>query len=200
VLKADGIAILTSYDDKYPGDPAFAPLFDELNRRRSIVFVHPTDSTCCMSTIPGLSEAQEEYLFNTTRAITSLLVSGTFSRCPNIRFIFTHAGGTMPMAAGRLVRNLATPLVAAKIPPSLFTHGALDDLQRQYYDVTTATSAPVLAALTRFARPENILFGTDFPYVPMAETALGLQAAGLDPAVLAAIQSGNARRLLPRAR
>jgi predicted TIM-barrel fold metal-dependent hydrolase len=171
-----------------------APIFDELNRRNAIVFVHPTGAACCSSIIPGLSSATEEYLFNTTRAITSLLVGGTFSRCPNIRFIFTHCGGTMPMVADRVARNLAgrADLVAR------FPKGALYELQRQFYDVTTSTSAPTLGALMRFALPTNILFGSDYPYVAMGVTVDGLAQANLDAATLARIHRDNAAALIKR--
>jgi len=194
VLKADGVGMLTSYDDKWPGDTTMAPIFDELNRRNAVVFVHPTGAACCSSIIPGLSSATEEYLFNTTRAITSLLVGGTFSRCPNIRFIFTHCGGTMPMVADRIARNLGgrADLVAR------FPKGALYELQRQFYDVTTSTSAPTLGALMRFAPPTNILFGSDYPYVAMGVTVDGLAHASLDAATLAAIHHDNAAALIKR--
>ena len=195
VLGADGIAMLTSYDEKWPGDPVFAAFFDELNRRRAVVFVHPTGTTCCSSVLPGVSEATVEYLFNTTRAMISLLINGTFTRCPNIRFIFTHCGGTMPMAADRLVRNIAErPDVAARFP-----RGPLYELRRQYFDVTSSTSEPTLTALLRFAPAQNVLFGTDYPYVPMAVTAAGLRAAKITSAERAAIDGSNARAFLPRA-
>ena len=191
-LKADGAGVLTSYDDKFLGDAVFAPIFDELNRRSAVVFVHPTGALCCENIIPGIPSATEEYLFNTTRAITSLLVNGTFSRCPNIRFIFTHAGGAMPMIADRIARNLAGRAeIAARLP-----NGALHDLQRQYYDVTTSTSEPTLEALLRFAPMKNILFGTDYPYVAVNVTDAGLVQAKLNNSTLEAIRGGNAATLL----
>src|ERR1700724_3935146 len=101
VLKGDGIGLYTSYDDKWPGDQAFVPVFEELNRRRAVVFIHPTAPSCCSHLMPGIAASTIEFLFDTSRAILSLLVSGTFSRFPDIRFIFCHAGGTMPVLAAR---------------------------------------------------------------------------------------------------
>jgi predicted TIM-barrel fold metal-dependent hydrolase len=195
-LKADGVGLLTNYDDKWLGDPAFGPFFAELNRRSAVVFVHPTVAPCCGSVIPGLSAAAEEYLFDTTRTMTSLLINGTFTRFPNIRFIFGQAGGTMPVVAERLERILEVrPNYATDFP-----HGAQYELARQFYDVTTSTNAPTLAALRQFTAPTNMLLGTDYPYVPMSYTDPQLTNAKLDKTLLAGIQGDNARKLLERAR
>ena len=196
VLKADGIGMLTSYDATWAGDAAFFPLFEELNRRKVTVFVHPADAACCATVIPGVPQIIEEYLFSTTRAITSLLVSGAFARYPDIRFIFTHAGGTMPMAAGRVTSLLAArPDLADRFP-----RGPMFELRRQYYDVTSSTYGPNLAAAMRFAAPGHLLFGTDYPWVAIEETERNLVDAGLDAATLSAIFAANARELMPRVR
>src|SRR5215471_6756924 len=92
-LQADGAYLQTSYDDKWPGDAAFAPVFAELNRRKAIVFVHPTEPACCANLIPEIPSNVVEFVFDTTRAIISFLIGGTFARCPEIRFIFCHSGG-----------------------------------------------------------------------------------------------------------
>jgi predicted TIM-barrel fold metal-dependent hydrolase len=196
VLKADGIGMLTSYDDKWAGDSSFFPVFDELNRRKVTVFVHPADAACCATVVPGVPQIIEEYLFSTTRAITSLLVSGVFTRYPDIRFIFTHAGGTMPMAAGRIAGLLAArPDLADRFP-----RGPMYELGRQYYDVTSSTYAPNLAAAMRFAAPGHLLYGTDYPWVAIEETDRNLTAGGLDSGTLSAIFADNARELMPRVR
>jgi len=133
-----------------------------------------------------------EYPLDTTRAIVSLLVGGTFTRCPDIRFIFPHGGGTMPMLADRVARQTgARHDLNLGAPP-------LTILKKQYYDVALSVSAPTLAAITAFADPAKILFGTDFPFVEMGYTTDGLRNAGLAPDRLAAIERGNAMALFPR--
>ncbi|HSU87957.1 MAG TPA: amidohydrolase family protein, partial [Terriglobia bacterium] len=101
-LKADGIYLFTNfgqtplYGDKYLGDPMLAPIYEELNRRKAIVYTHPKDNYCCRDVIPGVGSATIEYGTDTTRAIQSLLTSGTAAKYPEVRFIFSHGGGTAP--------------------------------------------------------------------------------------------------------
>ena len=191
-LKAEGICLLTSYGNRYLGDERFAPVFDELNRRHAVVYVHPTDGCACDI---GLPPASLDFPFDTTRAIASLLFSGTFHRCRNIKFIFSHAGGTIPFLAERLARLERRPDFKAHVP-----EGVIAELKRLHYD--TALSANVLAmnALFGLVAVEQVLFGSDYPYAPedaMTGTVKGLAALNLPGADLAAIERGNALRLLP---
>ena len=114
-LGADGIGLLTSYGDRYPGDPAFAPVFDELDRRGAAVYFHPTNAPCSQC-LPEIPAATLDFPFDTTRAVVSLLYSGTFARCRDIRFIFSHAGGTVPFLAERIARLGARPGFKEKVP------------------------------------------------------------------------------------
>ena len=107
-LKADRIGLLTSYGDQYPGDAAFAPVFDELDRRGAVVYFHPTNAPCSQC-LPEIPAATLDFPFDTTRAIVSLLFGGTFARRRNIRFIFSHAGGTVPFLAERIARLAGRP-------------------------------------------------------------------------------------------
>src|SRR5689334_16621653 len=130
VLKADGIGLLTSYGDKWLGDAALAPVMDELDRRRAVVYVHPTAAECCRNLLPGIADWVLEFPVDTTRAIASLLFGGTFIRCPNIRFIFAHAGGILPLVAQHLVRAAQVdPELAAMAPQGVLAH-----LRALHYD------------------------------------------------------------------
>jgi predicted TIM-barrel fold metal-dependent hydrolase len=195
VLKADGIGILTSYEDRWPGDPAFAPVFDELNRRRAVVYVHPTAPACCRNLIPGLPPALTEFLFDTTRAITSLLFGGTFARCPGVRFIFSHGGGTMTVLSTRIdAFGKRHPELAQNIPQG----GVTQSLQRLYYDIANSTNPPAFAAIKALLPLSQLLFGTDYPYVPVAATTAPIPNAGLDAQAWEMIDRENALRLFPR--
>lgn len=192
-LKADGIGFLSDYGDKWLGDPAFAPLFDELNRRKAVVFVHPSIANCCRTLLPNVPPAVVEFVFDTTRTIVSLLFSGTFARCPDIKFIFPQAGGTLPMISDRIVNNFKATPGAAKLPDD-----PMVELQRLYFDVAGSTSAPSLGSLLAFTKPDHVMFGTDYPFIPIAKTADGFDKAGLAARDQAAINRTTAARLLPR--
>src|SRR5436305_6082892 len=102
VLKADGIGFMTSYGDKWPGDSTFAPVFAELNRRKAIAYFHPLAPNCCAGMlVPTVTGSPVEYMFDTTRAVASLLVNSTFAQMKDVRFLISHAGGTNPKEAGR---------------------------------------------------------------------------------------------------
>ncbi len=95
-LKADGIGLLTSYGDKWLGHPQFAPVMDELNRRKAIPYTHPTAANCCRELQPDVPPTVIEFGTDTTRTITDIVFSGTAPRCPDVCFIFSNAGGTRP--------------------------------------------------------------------------------------------------------
>jgi 6-methylsalicylate decarboxylase len=129
VLKADGIGLMTSYDDKWLGNSAYEHVFEELNRRKAVVFVHPTTGLCCRTLLPDINPIMLEIPQDTTRAVTNLLFSGTFTKFKDIRFIFTHAGGNVPMVLGR-IHQYSPKNTSDKAP-----NGIECELKRLYYDV-----------------------------------------------------------------
>jgi predicted TIM-barrel fold metal-dependent hydrolase len=192
-LKADGIALTTNYDDKYPGEDAFAPVFDELNRRKAVVYFHPTAASFAFNRVKDIPPPTIEFPFDTTRTITSLLFSGTFTRCPNIKWIFSHGGGALGMVANRLA-GLAKnrPELAARVPG-----GVKQELSKLYLDVVGVTTPGALAAVLDIVPMSQLLFGTDYPFWAPDITVNGLAALKLSAADLAAVERGNALRLMP---
>jgi 6-methylsalicylate decarboxylase len=192
-LKADGFKLQTSYEDKWPGDPAFAPVFAELNRRKAVIFFHPTVPGCCTNLLPDLNPPLIEYPFDTTRAILSLVFGGTVSRCPDIRFIFAHGGGTVAMLAHRIA-GLITKRedLAARLPD-----GVINEFRKLYFDIVSVTNPPAMAALRKLTTVSKLLFGTDIPYVSAELTVSGLRDMGFSAEELRAIESGNALTLMP---
>ena len=191
-LKADGIGLMTSYDDKWLGHAAYYPVFEELNRRKAVVFVHPTIPLCCRTLLPDVLPLVAEIPQDTTRAMTNLLFTGTFARFKDIRFIFSHAGGFAPMTLGRM-HQYGPKNIAEKAP-----NGIESELKRHYYDIAGTAYRPAIAALTSLIPTTHILFGSDNPYVPLAETAEGMLQVGFSVADLQLIGRDNALALLPR--
>lgn len=194
VLKADGIGLLTSYGDKWTGDPSFDPVFEELNRRKAVVHVHPAAPNCCVGLVPGIPPSVMEYLFDTSRSISSLLFNGTFARYPDIRFIFMHAGGTMPVLAKRTEQFFTRHEELKEQVP----HGVAYELNKLHYDIANATNPSSMAALLKLVPASQVLLGTDFPYRPVGPTLAGLDDIGLSIPDLRAINRDNAMRLFPR--
>jgi predicted TIM-barrel fold metal-dependent hydrolase len=191
-LHADGIALLSSYGDKWLGDPTYTPVFEELNRRKAVVFVHPNAPNCCTSLLAHVPASTIEFLFDTTRTIESLLTTGTLSRFPNVQFIFSHGGGAMPILASRMARNFPKDL-AAQVP-----NGVLYELNRQYYDTASASNPTSLNALLSVVPSSQVVFGSDFPFLSAGEAAGDLTRSGLPENRVDAINRDNAVRLFRR--
>lgn len=191
-LKADGACFMTSYQGKYLGDPAFAPVMDELNRRKAVVYTHPFRAECCINLLPDNDGLGITLTTDTTYTIASVLFSGTAARCPDIRFIWSHGGGTMPYITGRFSGG-NRPDMAQKLPK-----GVLYEIQKFYYDTAQAVSPYTLAALTKLVPASHILFGTDYPFATAETDAKGLTDFGLSAGDLRAIERDNALQLFPR--
>ncbi len=194
-LKADGVGLLTSYGNAWLGDPSFAPVLDELNRRKAVVYVHPTDAACCQGLIPRVSNQTLEYPVDTTRTIASLIVSETATRCPDVKFIFSHAGGALIGVAGRL---LGQEMSAENLTKPAAPNSRLHHLRRFYYDTAASTNPVNMPALKTLVGISQIVFGTDAPFVPGAPQVAGLQTAGFTADELRRVERDNALTFLPR--
>ena len=193
-LKCDGAHFMTSYGDTWIGNPAYEQVMAELNRRKAIVHVHPTAANCCKNLIPGIAPGVMEYGTDTTRAIMSVMWSGQAAKFPDIRFIWSHAGGTAPFLAGRI--DGASRNLKDKMP-----EGAIHEMKKFYYDTAGAANAGAIASLLKLVSSDHVMFGTDFPpggtsaqvAQQLAELGLNLTAADMRN-----IDRDNAVRLIPR--
>ncbi|WP_244289413.1 amidohydrolase family protein [Burkholderia puraquae] len=189
-LNADGVVLISSVRGTYLGDESWAPLFDELNRRHAVVFVHPGDLPA--EPVPGIPPYAADFLLDTTRAAINIAKSGWLERFPNVRIILSHAGGFIPYAAQRIARVVS---------PDGSRDGGLARLRRFYFDTALSSSPYAMPALLAFADPTHITFGSDWPYAPksssLAFTEM-LHAFPLTPDQRHAIYRGNAEQLFPR--
>jgi 6-methylsalicylate decarboxylase len=197
VLHADGIVLLGSTDGIFLGDARFDELMAELDRRGTVVFVHPnlhpTTSDLQLHT-PGF---MVEFLCDTTRAATNLIFSGTLERFPHIRWILAHAGGFLPFIAWRLSLGNTMPELAAKAP-----RGVLHYIRSFYYDTALSPSPYALAALCELVEPQQILFGSDYPFAPAAVTGMEIKSLqsldAIDATTKRGIDRTHALALFPR--
>ena len=194
-LKADGVGLLTSYGDTWLGHHAYRPVMEELNRRKAIVAVHPTAANCCrnLDYAPGVGPGSMEYGTDTTRAIMGVAFSGDAVRFQDIRFIWSHAGGTVPFLAARIEG-------AASGAKDALPNGFTSELKKFHYDLAGAANRGAIASLLQLVPATQIVFGTDFPPGgTSAAIARTLEDIGMfSESDLRAIERGNAVRLLPR--
>ena len=193
-LKVDGIGMMTNYGDKWLGYSYFAPIWEELNRRKAVVYTHPTDANCCVNLVQGVPPSALEWGTDTTRSIINMIFSGTSQRYSDIRWIWSHGGGALSSVAERLLRQMvSTPPYAGK-----FTRETVQgELNRFYYDTAQVSLEGTLVALSKIIPISQIVYGTDFPYRTAADHTKGVTASfkGDD---LMKIDRGNAERLIPR--
>jgi aminocarboxymuconate-semialdehyde decarboxylase len=198
VLRLDGLVLFTNSRGVYLGDATLQPVFAELERRSAIVFVHPNASPDAAAHSLGLPDNLIDFPTDTNRAFAQMHYTNRFARTPHVKYIFSHAGGSIPYLAARL----------AIIDEMRFVEGAeergsaADVFRRIYWDTALSATDPVFRMLRDIAGIDQVLFGTDFPYlrrdlaVNAKQRILG--SSELNHLEKHAILEGNAERLFPR--
>ncbi len=189
-LGLHGINVLTNVAGVYLGDPSLDPLMAELHLRNAVVFVHPTSPPCFEKTSLGYPRPMIEFPFDTTRAVTNLILTGTLERFPGIRWIIPHAGGTLPFLSPRIA---AVSTILGRDPAVV-----LRGLRSLFYDLAGSANRVAVETLLAVADRANVLYGSDWPFTPEGGAAAGVRWLGstdnpLRPEVLTA----NAWRLFP---
>lgn len=199
-LRADGIVITSNQSGIYPGDPRYEAVFAELGRRAANLFVHPTSPSC---SCPGGTELNiprpiVEFMFETTRVVSNLILTGTTRRHPGMRLIIPHAGAALPVLADRIAGVLGMLPATSELAPSQ----VYEELSRIFYDVAGFSLPRLLPVLLQVTGHDHLLYGSDWPHTP--EGVVGgmigrLEATDLfDEAQREALRHGNARRIFPR--
>lgn len=198
VLKLDGVILFSNSRGIYLGDDRFKPVFEELERRKAVVFVHPTASPDPASHRLGLPDSLIDFTADTTRAVAKLHYSNTFARTPNVKYILSHAGGTIPYIAHRFAI-----VDAMKVIPGEEQRGtAADTFRRLYWDTALSWSDPVLHMLRSIVGVDRVLYGSDYPYL-RRDMAVGTvkaleQTNSLNDSERQSILNGTAAKLIPR--
>lgn len=187
-LHADGICLHAHAKGIYLGDSKFDPLMDELNRRKAVIFVHPSELVG--AGVPGIPAYVADFLLDSVRAAVNLSAKGVMDRCPDIKMILSHAGGFLPYVAERLA-------ITALSKMSL--EDGIKLLRRFYLDTALASTNFSMPSLLAFADPSHITYGTDFPYGTAAMgKAFTSKLDAYQDADHHAINRGNAELLFPR--
>jgi 6-methylsalicylate decarboxylase len=198
VLELDGVSIFTNAGGTYLGDGRFDPIFAELQRRSAVVFVHPAASPDPIAHTLGLPDSLLDYPVDTSRAIAKLHYSNTFARTPDIKYVFVHAGGTIPFLASRFAIVDEMDVIPGAQERGVFA----DALPLLYWDTASAFTDPVLHMLRSVAGLGNVVFGTDYPYPRDAISIGGLRqlqnTTELDDDERRAVLGDSAARLIPR--
>ncbi len=207
-LKLDGVVMVSNVAGHYAGAPESDGLFAELNRRSTIVYIHPGDPPD--KGIPASILFPIDMALETVRAAMSLLYNGVFKRYPKVRFIFSHCGGITPYLAHRMVRGRTwvkgeggpDPGMLEEAPNGAGAAGAIGLLQDQYYDSMSANAANGLRTLQAFVDTSHILFGSDHAALPAMYQPLKMRELrryrGFDDATRMDVERRNALRLFPR--
>jgi 6-methylsalicylate decarboxylase len=198
VLALDGVVVFTNSNGVYLGDPALEPVFEELERRKAVAYVHPNPSPDPAAHSLGLPDNLLDFPTDTNRAVAQMHYTNRFARTPNVSYIFSHAGGSIPYLAARF----AIVDEMGFVPGGDMRGTAADMFRHIYWDTALSASDPVLRMLREVAGIDQVLYGTDFPYL-RRDLAVNskqriLQSSEVNELERRAVLGGNALRLFPR--
>ncbi len=188
-LSVDGFCIISNYEGEYLGAAKFRPVWEELNRRKAVIFIHP--AMVPFTPTPGLPAPILDYPFDTTRTAINMITSKVMDDFKDIKVILAHAGGMLPYVAYRIA-------VAGSGEPEQMLEG----MKAFYYDLALSSSPTVLPSLFSLVSPSHVTFGTDFNYAPPAKSGLFIDyldtQAQLTEEQRYCITRGTAESLFPR--
>ncbi|KAJ4160012.1 uncharacterized protein LMH87_007947 [Akanthomyces muscarius] len=200
-LHADGVIVYTRYGDAngYLGHAQFRPIWEELNRRKVVVFVHPTHSVDTALINSKLPQPMFDYPHETGRTAIDLITSGALREyCQDCKIILSHAGGTLPALIGRVAGLL--PFTAHSVART--AEQLREDAKMFYFDTALSSDPATLAGLVKVADPSHILFGSDFPNAPndsITYFTKRMHSVAADAGVdIESVCSRNALKLFPR--
>jgi len=213
VLGSDGISLLTNARGTYLGDERYQEVYAELDRRGATVFVHPVSPPNWQAVSPDRPRPMLEYIFDSARAASDLVLRGILTRYPDITWIFTHSGGALPVLAeriqlfGDLMRGdplFDDPLFDDPVPGAPAGPTVTEQLGELWYDIAGTPFPHAAPALVRAFGDQRVLYGSDYCWTSVPGVLA--QVASLDAApqpgdlTWRALTTRNAERLLPRLR
>ena len=161
-LGANGIKLATNVQGQYLGAPELDTLFAVLNERHAVVILHPhRPEPVNREVMKQTPLAMQEYLSETTRAVTNMISRNVLARYPNVKVVVPHCGAYLPLAVPRM-KSLAPVMQANKLVGDIDWDANLAAL---YYDLAGAHSPEVIRMMLTITTPDHLLYGSDYPYV-----------------------------------
>ncbi|QMU70015.1 amidohydrolase family protein [Streptacidiphilus sp. P02-A3a] len=194
-LGSDGVTLESNAHGVYLGDERYEPLYAELDRRRTPVFVHPTSPAGTHEAL-GRPRPMLEFIFDSTRTVSDLLFNGVLSRYPNIPWVFSHGGGTLPLLTQRMeLFRSGFGLGGDAVGP------IPDQVGKLWFDLAGTPFPYQVPALTAAFGTDRVLYGSDYCWTPtpgVASQVASIDAAPQpDPDTWRTLTTRNAKRLLP---
>jgi predicted TIM-barrel fold metal-dependent hydrolase len=201
-LGADGVVLASNHNGVYLGDPRLDPLYDALNRRKTVAFIHPTSPacSCCARIGEVFPRPVLEFMFETTRSVADMVAAGVLERFPDLHVIVPHAGAVLPALTNRidLMSGLLRPAGGGTAPPMRAA------MKRLHFDLAGAPVPNQLRELLDLADHDRIHYGSDYPFTPTPACDMLLRQIEatdlLDAEQRVAIFRANALALFPRLR
>jgi 6-methylsalicylate decarboxylase len=198
-LRLDGVVLLTNAAGQYLGEPLYGPLFDELQRRAAVVFIHPTTSPDTAAHTLGLPDSLLDFPADTARTVAQMHYCGTFARTPDVKYVLSHAGGTIPY----LAKRFAIIDEMGMLPDQDGFRGtAADTFARLYFDTALSWSDTTLHTLDAVVGLDHVLYGSDYPYLRRDIAVRGRAELAVSPELragwAAAVMGSTAATLIPR--
>lgn len=196
-LGSDGVTVETNSGGVYLGDARYEPLYEELNRRHAVVFVHPTSPQCAEQVSLGRPRPMLEFIFDSTRTVSDLVFTGTLTRYPDIEWVLTHGGGTLPLLAERMEMFRAVLFGGDQDAPSV-----QQQVARLWFDIAGTPFPRQVPALVDAFGADRLLYGSDYCWTPAAGVSQQISsienAAPPDGDTWRALTTRNAARILRR--
>ena len=199
MLRLDGVVLFSNINGIYLGDKRLDPLFAELHRRKTVVFVHPVAPPGFDIASLGFPAPALEFPFETARMMMNMIASGTVRRFPEVRMIVAHGGGTASILAPRISRNLVR---FGRLRPALTPQEVSAAFTWFYYDMAAVSHANAIDAVLTLAPATRLLFGSDHPFILQNVISEGIQfilsSDKINEATRARLCYENDRELFPR--
>jgi 6-methylsalicylate decarboxylase len=196
-LKLDGVGVMSNYG-KYFATKLFDPILAALNEWSCPVHIHPVPPALSPEQDFGLPPSLYEFTFETTRVAAQVAYNNVFGRFPRLKLILSHGGGTVPFLAKRLTYGpQITNSLRETAPPDV-----KGELAKFYFDLAMVSGSFTLPALNTLVDTTHILYGSDFPFMPVSDIAESTNDVfgygGFDQTDISRIASENALSMLPR--